>query len=109
MSSLSFHDLDDNEFQIALFEFANSGSIRYDPDILASLKFNPLLCESYKNFSLCKDLNPDSNFFNDIGSCGYYSENSFNNMSSEKQNRLNLNSMDVSITFEYSKYKEQIR
>lgn len=54
MSSLPFHDLDDNEFQIALVEFANGGSIRYDPDRLASLKFNPLLCESYKNFSLCK-------------------------------------------------------
>ena len=53
MSSLPFHDLDDNEFQLALFEFANGGSIRYDPDRLASLKFNPLLCESYKNFSLC--------------------------------------------------------
>ena len=97
MSSLPFHDLDDNEFQIALFEFANGGSIRYDPDRLASLKFNPLLCESYKNFSLCKDLNPDSNFFNEFGSCEYYSEDSFNNMLSEKQNRLNLDSMDVSL------------
>ena len=97
MSSLPFHDLDDNEFQIALFEFANGVSIRYDPDRLASLKFNPLLCESYKNFSLCKDLNPDSNFFNEIGSCEYYSEDSFNNMLSEEQNRLNLNSIDVSL------------
>ena len=111
MSSLPFHDLDDNEFQIALFEFANGGSIRYDPDRLASLKFNPLLCESYKNFSLCKDLNPDSHFFNGIASCECYSEDSFNNMLSEKQNRLNLNSMYVClpITFEYSKYKKQIR
>ena len=66
MSSFSFQDLDDNEFQMALPEFANGGSIRYD-----DLEFNPLLCESYNNFSLCKDLNPDSNlnFFNDIGSC----------------------------------------
>ena len=72
MSSFSFQDLDDNEFQIALPEFANGGSIRYDR--LASLEFNPLLCESYNNFSLCNDLNPDSNlnFFNDIGSCEYY-------------------------------------
>ena len=72
MSSFSFQDLDDNEFQITLPEFANGGSIRYDR--LASLEFNPLLCESYNNLSLCtcKDLNPDSNLNflnNDIGSC----------------------------------------
>ena len=41
----------------------NGGTINFDPDRLAQLKFNPLLCESYKNFSLCKDNDPDVNFY----------------------------------------------
>ena len=99
LNSLPFYDLDEDEFQITLYEFATGGYINYDPDILTSLNFKPLLCESYKYFSLCKDLDPDSNFFNEIGGCEYYIEESFN--MSEKQNRLNLNSsskMDLSLS-----------
>ena len=75
-----------DNFQLALFELSNGGSINFDCDRLASLKFNPLLCESYKNFSLCKDLDPDSNFYSDIDNCEYFTEDSFNNMLSDKQN-----------------------
>ena len=49
---------------------------------MSSLKFNPLFCESYKNFSLCKD--------SENGSCEYDSEDSFNNMLAVNQIRLNL-------------------
>lgn len=41
----------------------NGGTINIRPDRLAQLKFNPLLCESYKNASLCKDNDPDITFF----------------------------------------------
>ena len=41
----------------------NGSTINFDSDRLAQLKFNPLLCESYKNFSLCKDNDPDMNFY----------------------------------------------
>ena len=45
LSSMPFYNLDDDEFM-------NGGTINFDPDSLAQLNFNPLLCESYKNFSL---------------------------------------------------------
>lgn len=48
---------------------------------MSSLKFNPLFCESYKNFSLCKD--------SENGSCEYDTEDSFNNMLAVNQIRLN--------------------
>ena len=62
LTSLPFFNLDDDEFQLAIFEYLNGGSIKFNADGLSSLKFNPLLCEWYKNFSLCKDFDPDSNF-----------------------------------------------
>ena len=36
--------------RLAIFEQLN-GPIRYDPDRLASLRFNPLLSETYKNLA----------------------------------------------------------
>ena len=90
LSSLPFYSLDDDQFRLTLFEFMNGGTINFDPDRLAQLKFNPLLCESYKNFSLCKDNDPDINFYLENSSCEYYTEDSFNNMLAEEQSRLNL-------------------
>ena len=58
---------------------------------LTHLKFNPLLCSSVSNFSLCKDLDPDSNFYLKSDDCEYYTEGSFNNRFAESQSRLNLN------------------
>ena len=70
---------------------SNGGLVNYDPERLASLKFNPLLCESFKNFSLCKDNDPDTNFYSNSFDCEYYTEISFNNMLAEIKNRLNFN------------------
>ena len=42
-----------------MFEQLN-GPIRYDPDRLASLRFNPLLSETYKKFSLCSHHDPEN-------------------------------------------------
>ena len=64
------------------------------PDRLASLKFNPLLCESFKNFSLCKPNDPGANFYLNSSNCEYYTEESFNNMLAEEKNRLNVNQND---------------
>ena len=87
---MPFYNLDDDQFRLTLFEFINGGTINFDPDRLAQLKFNPLLCESYKNFSLCKDNDPDVNFYLENSSCEYYNtENSFKNMLAENQSRLN--------------------
>ena len=87
---MPFYNLDDDQFQLTLFEFMNGGTINFDPDRLAQLKFNPLLCESYKNFSLCKDNDPDVNFYLENSSCEYYTEDSFKNVLAENQSRLNL-------------------
>ena len=84
---MPFYNLDDDQFQLTLFEFMNGGTINFDPDRLAQLKFNPLLC---KNFSLCKDNDPDVNFYLENSSCEYYTEDSFKNMLAENQSRLNL-------------------
>ena len=91
---LPFAHLDDDELRLALFEMSNGGSICFDPDKLGSLKFNPLLCESFKNFSLCKDNDPDANFYLNSSNCEYYTEDSFNNMLAEEKNRLNVNQND---------------
>ena len=63
LSSLPFYNLEDDQFRLALFEFIDGGTINFDPDRLAQFKFNPLLRESYENFSLCKDNDPDIIFF----------------------------------------------
>ena len=51
-----------------------NGPIRYDPDRLASLPFNPLLSETYKKFSLCGHFDPDANFFSELVDCEYYTQ-----------------------------------
>ena len=51
MAELPFIHLNEEDFRLAIFEQLN-GPIRYDPDRLAGLRFNPLLSETYKKFSL---------------------------------------------------------
>ena len=80
---MPFYNLDDDQFRLTLFEFMNGAD--FDPDRLAQLKFNPLLCESYKNFSLCKENDPDVNFYSENSSCEYYTEDSFKNMLAKNQ------------------------
>ena len=101
LSSMPFYNLDDDEFRLTLIEFMNGGTINFDPDRLAQLKFNPLLCESYKNFSLCKDNDPDMSFYLENNSCEYYTEDSFKNMLAENQSRLNLkySTLESSLSF----------
>ena len=60
-----------------------------------------MLCESYKNFSLCKDNDPDMNFYLENSSCEYYTEDSFNNMLAEEQSRLNLNCSNLESGLSY--------
>ena len=69
---------------------SSNGPIRYDPDRLASLRFNPLLSEAYKKFSLCSHHDPDANFFTELVDCEYYTEENFNEMLHQK-NILEVN------------------
>ena len=50
MEELPFIHLNEEDFRLAIFEQLN-GPIRYDPIRLASLRFNPLLSETYKKLS----------------------------------------------------------
>ena len=50
MEKLPFIHLNEEDLRLAMFEQLN-GPIRYDPDRLASLRFNPLLSETYKNLA----------------------------------------------------------
>lgn len=84
LDELPFIHLDDEGFRLAMFEQLN-GPIHFDPDRLSNLKFNPLLSEKHKNFSLCKELDPDSNFFSELGNCEYYIEDKFNDLLLQKK------------------------
>ena len=58
---MSFYNLDDYRSISAnsLWIYEWRGTIDFDPDRLAQLKFNFLLSESYKKCSLCKDNDRD--------------------------------------------------
>ena len=89
MEELPFIHLNEEDFRLAIFEQLN-GPIRYDPDRLASLRFNPLLSETYKKFSLSSHHDPDANFFTELVDCEYYTEENFNEMLHQK-NILEVN------------------
>ena len=55
----------DDNFRLTLFELKN-GPINFDFERLDSFKLNPLLFISYRNFSLCKDRDPDFNFYSQL-------------------------------------------
>ena len=95
LSSLSFHNWDDNQFRLTLVEFMNGATINLGPDRLAQL------CECYKNFSLCLNNDPDILFFLyfENSSCEYFTKDSLNNMLVEEQSRLNLNCSDLNPAF----------
>ena len=77
IEELPFTHLSEEDFRLAMFEQLN-GYIRYDPDRLAGLRFNPLLSETYKKFSLCSDHDPDANFLSESADCEYYIEEKLN-------------------------------
>ena len=58
--SFPFNDLDDADFNLAIYEMQN-GPVRYDADRLASLSFNPLLHNIRTNLARSFDLDPDTN------------------------------------------------
>lgn len=75
---LPFCHLSEEDFDLALYEQLN-GAIRFDPDRLENLKFNPLISKTNNQFSLCSDNDPDSNFYSSF-SCNYYIEDTFNEL-----------------------------
>ena len=86
--SFPFNDLDDADFNLAIYEMQN-GPVRYDADRLASLSFNPLLHNIRTNLARSFDLDPDTNLrdlFSD--DCEYFIEDQFNDMLSSEDSRI---------------------
>ena len=75
---LPFCHLSDEDFDLALYEQQN-GAIRFDPDRLENLKFNPLISKTNNQSSLCSDIDPDSNLYSSF-SCNYYIKDRFNEL-----------------------------
>lgn len=86
--SFSFNDLDDADFNIAIYEM-QSGPVRYDADRLASLSFNPLFHNIRTNLARSFDLDPDtslSDLFSDARE--YFIEDRFNYMLFREDTRI---------------------
>lgn len=87
-NNLPFYDLDDESFQLALFE-SHYGRVNFDPDRLSSLNYNPLFTNTNRHLTLSGDLDPDSNFYPDSNCCNYYIEDQFNEMFRQRDHEGN--------------------
>ena len=101
---LPFCHLSDEDFDLALYEQQN-GAIRFDPERLENLKFNPLFPKqtiSLVLISLCSDNDPDSDFYSSF-SCNYYIEDRFNELIDVKMEKhlsiLHLSTRSLSGNF----------
>ena len=93
---LPFNHLDDDNFYLAMLEMSN-GPIRFDPDRLSCLHFNPLV-RRHKNLSNCFNLDPDENFYPNSYDCEYYIEGEFNDLlakNSTHDNYLSLLHLNI--------------
>ena len=74
MLDLPFSHLNDDKFNLVLYEFANS-SVCFDEDRLSSLVFNPLLFDYNNNLAIRADLDADTKYYSQASlSCDYFTE-----------------------------------
>ena len=85
---LPFGQIDDNAFNIALYEMSHS-PLNYDTDQLQSLLYNPIKEFTSTNNSQLGSLNPDANLINSPPASQYMVKDEFNNLS-------NVNCLDSS-------------
>ena len=72
-----FNHLDDASFNLVIFENVY-GTVNFDADRLASLRFNPM--EYIERAGKFNDLDPDSNFSRSSSTCDYFVEDQLNNL-----------------------------
>ena len=77
--TLPFNALDDYSFNLAIYELQH-GPVRYDPDRLSSLNYDPLFSSHNLSLTRSDDIDPDVNFCSDDVHCDYYIEDKFNEM-----------------------------
>ena len=79
-NAFPFHGLDDDSFNLEIFELQN-GPVHFNFDRLTSLNYNPLLSNADRHLTLSSDLDPDSHFYNNLNNCcDYYIEDQFNEL-----------------------------
>ena len=76
---MPFFHLDDENFRLAVFEQLN-GRVNDDVGRLSCLKLNFYYLKYLQTLSLCKDIDPDSNMFSELGNCEYYVEEQFDDL-----------------------------
>ena len=77
--TLPFNALDDYNFNLAIYELQH-GPVRYDPERLSSLNYDPLISSHNLSLTRSDDTDPDVNFCTDDVHCDYYIEDKFNEM-----------------------------
>jgi hypothetical protein len=93
--TLLFHQLDDDEFDLLMYELPN-GEISFHPDRLSTLVFNPFSPRFNKSLTLQNYLDPDSKLYADLCSCDFYSECTLN----DKLIKIpHVNSTDLSLLY----------
>ena len=86
MEALPFHSLNDDSFNLEIFEL-NNGQINFNTDRLMDLNCNPLLANANQHLTLSNDADPDFHFYCDLNfSCDYLNEEQFNTIASKEVN-----------------------
>jgi hypothetical protein len=91
--ALPFHQLDDDEFDLLMYEHPN-GEINFHPDRLSTLVFNPFLPRFNKSLTLQNDIDPDSKLYADLCSCDFCNECTLNDILIKIPH---VNSTDISL------------
>jgi hypothetical protein len=80
IEALPFHSLDDDSFNLEIFE-SNNRPINFNTDRLMSLNYNPLFANANQHLTLSNNAVPDFHFKSDLNfSCDYLNEEQFNKL-----------------------------
>jgi hypothetical protein len=76
LEDLPFSSLNNYSFELEMYELSH-GRVNFEADRLLNLKLNPLHYNQQYTSTLTSNLDPDSNFLNDLN---YYTESSVNSI-----------------------------
>jgi hypothetical protein len=95
--TLPFHNLDDAEFRHMIFELQN-GPVNFDEDTLIYNPFSSSIVAK-KNLANFGQIDPDSNFYQDVNNCDYYTEHKFNEKLHIEETSDDLSFLHINIEF----------
>ena len=91
LQDLPFYDLDDESFRLSIYEI-NNGPVRYSPDRLNSLYFNPINTENFTRNTF--DIDPDQQFFSAVDS-PFFIQDQFNEIISIQKSSFSLLHLNI--------------